>query len=809
MACNLPPYLTIIPVYKVPLPLPRSPEISTGTLFASQLLPLNEPPQTTGSPTLRNGAAHEHFLSSVRALAEFRFLQLPGYAILGSWLVPPSLDDLYNDELRSLLPALHTPTPRRDIFRLSVNLGANGELYITPERNATVAIQPLITAQPPSEGTLVFLSPSGHAAEFISVLPSSPQTSSVLQKIRLGTTLEARFPLIRVRLVSGVETLWPMNLSFQRASTRKLAPPDSMDYFTFRDGVSSAVKLIADALVYKPPPAPSPAIPPSVVAHVTPSGVYNTPPDGVARSKPLAMAAQTPNVSHAIQEDWTAPIKEEDAWTAVGDTRADDEDFTFGGLEDGFDVREEDFNFFDDEPSGEFDAEDTEIPEISVPEEPPPMVSEEPTQPMEDIKVEKSASPTPVVEEQFVLSPPMSPLRILPSPPPTSRGSMPRVWDHVRLSGNLERVQDKYRRGGKYWCDDLDEDAVTDDSSSTSSSDDERMDVVANPRKRKREDEDDLSKHRLPNIPGVLILDNDVTSSMVRAIDENLLLLHGLRNDLFVPNPRSDEKVVDYANGLDHDGFNALVEIVASQVCWDGLGPNDHSSDRSNLAMDDITKVVSTIWGDDTMNNLGLKEWTEVTDNSPSFDEDDSPQTKTPRMKATKSPHAQNSISLMSNIEQTQSIYPIPSPAFLVHRIVHRNDPAPDHLQRLSVAPPALRFWDKLSMSPVAGVKDVRCYVVHPDSEGMKTAVDMFLAELQTTWESSGMGKFERGKVHEGGRDGMIPISVPRGADEEVCLAGYQDALVNFGMTTSFANLRTWTFYFAEYVVEEYYAVGG
>ena len=85
-------------------------------------------------------------------------------------------------------------------------------------------------------------------------------------------------------------------------------------------------------------------------------------------------------------------------------------------------------------------------------------------------------------------------------------------------------------------------------------------------------------------------------------------------------------------------------------------------------------------------------------------------------------------------------------------------------------------------MSPVAGEKDVRCYVVHPDSEGMTTAVDMFLAELQTSWETSGMGKFERGKVNEDGKDGMIAISVPKGADEEVCLAGYQDALVSFGM---------------------------
>ena len=490
---------------------------------------MNEsPPQSATTQTLRNGAAHEQFLSSVRALAEFRFLRLPGYAILGSWLVPPSKDDLGNDDLRSLLPALHKPCPRRHIFRLSVNLAANGELYITPERNAAVAVQPLNTAQPPTDGSLIFLSPSGHAAEFLSILPSSPQTSSVLQKIRAATTLEAKFPLIRVRLVSGVETLWPANLSFQRVPSKRPSPMDNMDYFTCPDGVSSAVKLIADALVYKPPPAPSPAIHLSVVAHVTPNGVYHTPPDGIARSK-LPMSAQTPNVSQTAQEDWAAPTKE-DLWMSAGEVRGDDEDFTFGGMDDGFDVREEDFNFFDDEPSGEFDAEDTEVPDVAVPEELDLVFPEEMTQPMEDIKMEKSHSPSPVIEPPLALSPPPSPLRILPSPRPSSRRSMPRVWDHVRLSGNLERVQDKYRRGGKYWCDDL-EDASTDESLSSSSDEEEGIDwLSANPRKRKRDRDDGESTHRagIPSISGLQSLDVDVTTTMIRAIDENLLLLHGL-----------------------------------------------------------------------------------------------------------------------------------------------------------------------------------------------------------------------------------------------------------------------------------------
>lgn len=722
----------------------------------------------------------------MRALIEFRFLQLPGYNILGSWLVPPSTDDNGNDGFRALLPALLPPSTQRDMFRLSVNLAANGDLYITPEGNADVSIQSLNVAQPPLEGSTVYLSPSGQSAEFLSILPSTPQTTSVLQKIRSVTLLDAKFPLIRVRLLSGSETLWPANLTFHR-SPSKTSTNNNIDYFNLKDGVSSAVKLIADALTYKPPPAPSPAIPPAIAANVTPSGVYHTPPDGVPRSKPVPTTASTPIVAQPVQDDWSVAVKNDDFWPSVGDTRGDDEDFTFNGMEEGFDLREEDFNFFDDEPSGEFDAVDALVSELPAPQEQVHVTLEEMTQPMEDVKTEQPDTPVPPpLEPHHVLSPPESPLRILPSPPPTRKGSVPKIWDHVRLSGNLEQIHDKYRRGGKYWCDELDEEAATDDSVSSSSSDDEGMDwISSNPRKRKRDDDEGGHSHKISmsSLTGGQALDADTISAMTRAIIENMLFLPGVRDGLFNSSPQTQEKLVDYANGLDNGAFSALVEIVANQVAWDGLNLSNEGSTSQEMRMDDFFSIVTGIWGADTPNNPGLKDLTEVTDAIPPFEEEDSPQIKTPRMKATKSSHSQNpSCSLISNIEQTSSIYPISAPSFLVHRIISRNPPAPNMVQRLSVSPPALRFWEKFSFSPVAGEKDLRCYVVHPDSEGMSTAVDIFLSEIQTAWETCGMGKFERGKVkEEGGRDGMITINVPPGADEEMCLAAYQDIMVNFG----------------------------
>ena len=303
-----------------------------------------------------------------------------------------------------------------------------------------------------------------------------------------------------------------------------------------------------------------------------------------------------------------------------------------------------------------------------------------------------------------------------------------------------------------------------------------------NPRKRKREDDEDLGTCRLagPGISGTHNLDSDVITTMIRAIDENLLLLQNPRDDLFKPVSKIDEKHSDFAYGLDAMGFNALVEVVANQVSWDGLGMSDTTiDDQKIIPIDEFITVAKRIWGTEAPRNPSLKELTEVI---PSFDEVDSPQIKTPSMKATKFSHIHNSsFSLTSNIEQTPSIYPIPSPSFLVHRIINRNPPAPNHIQRLSVSPPALRFWEKLSFAPAAGEKDVQCYVVYPDSEGMTCAAEAFLSEIQTTWETCGMGNFERGKVHEGGEDGLVGIQVPHGADDEVCLSVYLDSLLTFG----------------------------
>jgi MID domain of medPIWI len=707
-------------------------------------------------------------LSAIRALTEFYFLQLPGYSILGGWLVIPEEADVGNDDFRSLIPTLPIEPNRRDLFRMSVTLAANGDLYISPERNAAVSVRPVNTSKPPAEGTSILLSPSGKQVAFLSVLPSTSQTLPILQKLRSTLSLEVKPPFVRIRLPSGVETLWPGELCFQQYISSDSYDITKVDYFTFTDGLSSAVKLVSDALTYKPAPAPSPAIPPPVAAHVTPSGVYHTPPDGIVRAKGPQVDANA-TAAQPIQEEW-AGNQEEGYWPALQESRGDADVFDFADIDDGFDVREEDFNFFDDEPSEDFQNEEPLVAEVPIPTE---TQVEGMGQPMEDVK-EELPSPPRTVEEPVVLSPPYSPLRILPSPPPTRRGTMPRVWDHVHLSGDIDN--NKYGRGGKYWCEELDETAKSDETLSSSSSDYE--DFEPNPRKRKREDDDgDIERKN-----GVNHWNQGLDSEeMIRAIEENSLMTsEPLQN--FNGNQKTTKRLD--ANELDPSTLHALVDCLANQVSWNPLNPCVTIESHQELPMTDLKSVISNIWGTDAIANITLKEWTETTDTIPLSDEDDSQQpTKTPRMKALKSPHVQNTtFSLTSNLEQTPSLYPIPSPFFLIHRIINRNSSEPNHVQRLAVLPPALRFWEKLSFSPVSGEKHVRCYVVHPDSEGMSSAVDVFLSELQTAWSGAGMGKFERGKVGKDGTPGMVTVSLPANADEGTCITGYQDALLSLGM---------------------------
>ena len=51
----------------------------------------------------------------------------------------------------------------------------------------------------------------------------------------------------------------------------------------------------------------------------------------------------------------------------MDDTRGDDDEFMFDGMNEDVDLREEDFDFFDDGPSGECDAEETLVSDVDHP----------------------------------------------------------------------------------------------------------------------------------------------------------------------------------------------------------------------------------------------------------------------------------------------------------------------------------------------------------------------------------------------------------------------------------------------------------
>ncbi len=48
----------------------------------------------------------------------------------------------------------------------------------------------------------------------------------------------------------------------------------------------------------------------------------------------------------------------------------------------------------------------------------------------------------------------------------------------------------------------------------------------------------------------------------------------------------------------------------------------------------------------------------------------------------------------------------------------------------IQVSPPALRFWDKLGLSPRSGRKDVTAFVVHNDQHDITDDAASWLADL-------------------------------------------------------------------------------
>jgi mediator of RNA polymerase II transcription subunit 13 len=80
------------------------------------------------------------------------------------------------------------------------------------------------------------------------------------------------------------------------------------------------------------------------------------------------------------------------------------------------------------------------------------------------------------------------------------------------------------------------------------------------------------------------------------------------------------------------------------------------------------------------------------------------------------------------------SIFTIPAPHVELRR----------YENQLSVLPSAVSFWETLGLRPVRGPKDIVAVCVFPHAEAMRDNASAFLDRLQSTYETLGLGTFER-----------------------------------------------------------------
>ncbi|KAI6873439.1 hypothetical protein KC338_g1601 [Hortaea werneckii] len=103
--------------------------------------------------------------------------------------------------------------------------------------------------------------------------------------------------------------------------------------------------------------------------------------------------------------------------------------------------------------------------------------------------------------------------------------------------------------------------------------------------------------------------------------------------------------------------------------------------------------------------------------------------------------------------------------------------------------PPALSFWEPLSLSPSSGAKDIRAYCVFPLNEDLQRLVDNFLSDLGTTYENSRLGSHahirnvEEEIEGDDYEDGLVPVDLGDESDGSMsgALQAYHSTCNEFG----------------------------
>ncbi|KAK4579863.1 mediator of RNA polymerase II transcription subunit 13 [Recurvomyces mirabilis] len=110
---------------------------------------------------------------------------------------------------------------------------------------------------------------------------------------------------------------------------------------------------------------------------------------------------------------------------------------------------------------------------------------------------------------------------------------------------------------------------------------------------------------------------------------------------------------------------------------------------------------------------------------------------------------------------------------------------------KYEMLPPALQFWDTLSLAPINGTKDIRAFCVFPGNEDVQGLAENFLSALGTAYEECKLGSHRHTSNSGGGDesalgdyvDGLVPVDL--GEDDEHSLEAaiqcYSEACTTLG----------------------------
>lgn len=101
-----------------------------------------------------------------------------------------------------------------------------------------------------------------------------------------------------------------------------------------------------------------------------------------------------------------------------------------------------------------------------------------------------------------------------------------------------------------------------------------------------------------------------------------------------------------------------------------------------------------------------------------------------------------------ANMVAAQSIFKLPAPYACVQRI--RNG--------IDIAPPALEFWEELSLEPSCGAKNITTFCMYPVERRIQDEVATFLNMMKGAYQSCNLGSHDLGYSSSGQPSGLAPV---------------------------------------------------